>query len=264
MKIAVFSPHSTRNGNTVSSILLGLSLAETKRKTFLTHVKPRSKAIHNYLGFVNFADKTSTPTQLVKLMRSGAIKPEEITDYCKTYEDFLDVFANDNSAFSNQDMHILLEFLVQSDTNYEYMVFDVDAPLEDPSTQLVLSNVDIVILNVSSDATELDYLNDMREEVMKVCRGKKVILLCSAYDFRGFKSVKDITKYLNMDTHCYSIRHNSWILWACNNGKLDSLFKQGKGKNPALVDIYKDAASLQSAVIKTKVTINKARKGVFK
>jgi hypothetical protein len=264
MIISVVAPHTSRNGNTVSSILLGFGLGDLKRKVLLTHVNPQSYAFDTYLGLHNFEDKTSTPTQLVKLMREGAIKPEEIGDYCKLFEEYLYVFTNKETNFSQDDMHNLLDFILTSSMPYEYMVFDVDAKTDHKTTELVLSKSDVIILNLSDSLLELEMFNQQKDRIMKLCRGKKVILLCSAYDSKALKSTKEITKKIGVDTSCYVIRNNSWVKWACNTGKLDYLFKQGKTKDSDVIDVFRDATSLASAISKTKISIGKAAKGVFK
>lgn len=263
MIISVISPHTKNNGNTVSSILLAHGVAELKRKTLLTHIKPQSNAFEHYLGLKEFEDKTSTPTQLVKLMREGAIKPDEIGDYCKNIVDFLDVFTNNNTNFSSDDMQTLLEFLLESDISYEYLLFDIDSDTDDETTQIVLRKSDIIVLNVTASFLELDKFNEERENIMRMCKGKKVILMCSAYDPKACK-LKDITKHLEINTTCNPIRHNSWVKWGCNNGRLSHVFKQGKIKDHDVLEVYKDVMSLTSAVSKAKVAVAKKGKGVFR
>jgi hypothetical protein len=264
MIISVLSPHAPRSGNTVSSIFLGMGLGDLKRKTLITHVKPLSKPFDHYLGLRSYEDKTTTPAQLAKLMREGAIKPEEITDYCKTVDDYLDVFTNSETNFSEEDMATLLKFLVKSETNYEYTLVDIDESVDHETTQMVLSSSSIVVLNVPPDALELAKFSEDKEKIMKMCKGKKVIMLCSAYDTKSFKSTKDIAKALGVDTTIYTIRHNLWVKWGCNNGKLGYVYKQGKIKDADVIEVFRDTSSLASAVAKAKVAINKSLKGVNK
>jgi hypothetical protein len=264
MIISVVSPHASNNGNTVSSILLGLGLGDLKRKVLLTHIRPQSNAFDNYLGLKAFADKTSTPTQLVKLMREGAIQPEEIGDYCKTFEDYLDVFTNKETNFSEQDMRTLLDFLLTSTTHYDYQLYDIDESSDHATSEMVLSKSNIIILNVSANSTDLDKFVAMKDRIAKMCRGKKVILLCTAYDSKAYKSTKEISKHLGLDTTVYVIRYNSWLKYGCNTGKLAYVYKQAKTKDADVVEVYKDVSSLASVVAKTKIAIGKAAKGVFK
>jgi hypothetical protein len=263
MIISMVSPHTNNNGNTVSSILLAHGLAELKRKVLFTHIKPQSQAFERYLGLKAFEDKTSTPTQLVKLMREGAIKAEDIGDYCKNVYDFLDVFTTTATNFSTQDMSTLLEFLTTSDTPYDYLLFDIDADSNEEEAQKVINKSNIIILNVTSSFLELEAFNAEKERIAKMCKGKKVILLCSAYDSKAAK-LKDITKLLGVNTSLYTIRHNSYVKWACNQGKLTYLFKQGKTKNADVMDIFRDVSALAIAVSKAKIAVGKSAKGVFK
>jgi hypothetical protein len=264
MIISVVSPHTVRNGNTVSSILLAFGLGDLKRKVLLTHTSPQSYAFDQYLGLQNFEDKTSTPTQLVKLMREGAVKPEEIGDYCKLFEDFVFVFTNKETNFSQHDMNNLADFILTSSMPYEYIVFDIDEKTDSQTAEMVLAKSDLIILNLSDSSLELEMFNQQKDKIIKMCKGKKVILLCSAYDSRALKSTKELTKKIGVDTVCHTIRYNSWVKWACNGGKLAYLFKQGKTKDSDVIEIYKDSTSLASAVSKTKISIGKAAKGVFK
>lgn len=263
MNIAVISPHTRKSGNTVSSILLSMGLSELKRKVLLTHIRPQSDSFYSYLGLVAYEDKTSTPSQLVKLMREGAIKPEEIGDYCKSVMDYLDVFTNKESNFSESDMSTLLTYLLSSSLDYEYLVFDVDEDVNNETVKYVLKNSHIVIFNLTASFVELDQFNNMKLDLMKVCRGKKILLLCSKYDHKVCKT-KDIANYLGAKATCHVIRYNPWVQWSCNRGKLDQFFKQGKIKNPEVMEVYRDVMSLTSVVAKAKKVVGRELKGVFK
>lgn len=260
MIISVISPHAKRNGNTVSSILLSLGLGELKRKVLLTHVKPQSSAFEYYLGLKAYEDKTSTPTQLVKLMREGAIQPEEIGDYCKVINDYVDVFTNNATNFSEKDMSTLLSFLIGSSVNYEYVVIDVDQNIDHETTKKVLNKSDIVILNVSPSFHELEEFKAMEEKIKKLTAGKKVLLLTSMYDSKACK-LKEIPKVIGVKTTSYMIRENSWIKYGCNYGKINYVFEQSKAKDPDVIEIARDVAALTTAISKAKIAIAKQKKG---
>lgn len=259
MIISVISPHTHNSGNTVSSMFLAHALADTKRNTFFTHIKPQSQAFETYLGLADYEDKTTTPTQLVKLMREGAIKPEDIGDYCKNDVDFLDIFTNNKANFSADDMRTLIDFIVSApDSGYEYLLFDIDAPIEDRTTELVLKKSDVIILNVNSSLYGLQQFKEMQEKLLKLFTNKKIILLVSQYDAKSMK-LKDVAKHLNMKTSPHAIRYNSWVHWSCNRGKLSYMYAQGRAKDADVISVYKDAFSLATAVAKTKVAVNKQK-----
>lgn len=265
MIVSVVSPFTRNTGNTVSTLLLGLGFTELKRRVLLSHIKPQSPSIDGYLGLKSFDDKTSTPAQLVKLMREGAIQPEEIGDYCKLFEEYLHVFSNTHPNFLEDDMSTLLDFITESTMPYDYVVFDIDEGIEHPTSKKVISKSDIIILNLTGNLIDLDLFNQNKENLMRLFRGKKIILLCSKYNFRAIKT-KQLLMHIGAKATLSVIRYNSWIGWGCNTGKLPTVFKQGKIKNPESVDIYKDACALASVVAKARIEVSKASKpikGVF-
>ena len=262
MIISVVSPLGRRVGNSVTSLLLAHALADTKRHTFVTHTSAKSKAYEGYLGLSAFEDKTSTPSQLVKLMREGAIQSKEIGDYCSTVYDFLDVFTTTNTNFTEDDKEQLVDFLVSSEKHYDYMVFDVE-DMDSDTSRLALRHSDIIILNVTDNVVDLKTISDMQQELANLCSGKKVVLSVSNYDAKVVK-LKDIPKHTGLNTNCQPIRKNSWLKWACNNGKLTYVFSQGRSKDADVLEVYKDSVALASAVNKAKIAISKGKKGVFK
>ena len=247
------------SGNTTASLLLAHALADTKRHVFFTHVSAKSSALETYLGLADYEDKTSTPTQLVKLMREGAIKVEDIGDFCKNDVEFLHIFTNNRDNFLQDDMHTLVDYISSSpDSMYEYMVFDIDASLDNETAQLVLKKSDIVVVNLSASTHRLDQFKEMEPQLVKLFNGKKVITLVNQYDQKVMK-LKEVTKYLGAKTTPYTIRYNPWVQWSCNKGKLSYLYLQGKVKDADVIDVFRDITTLASGVSKAKVAVIKQR-----
>lgn len=261
MIVSVISPGLRRTGNSVLSILLGFALTELKRNILLTHLRPQSPSFYHYLGLKTFEDKTTTPSQLVKLMREEAIRPEEIGDYCKHFEDYLYIFTNNESNFDDRDMSTLLDFLLGGNMPYEYMLFDIDQGLDHPTTEKLLQKSHMVIFNLPPNLSDLDVFLSYKDRLLKLCKGKKILLVCNQYDHRIIK-LKAMAKYLNFDTNIYVVRYNPWVAWACNHGKLHYFYLQGKLKNPSGLEVYKDMSVLASVVAKAKITLSKTKGGV--
>ncbi|MNV54225.1 hypothetical protein D3C71_1464050 [compost metagenome] len=262
MIISVVSPYNKRVGNTVTAILLAMGLGGLKRKVLLSHVLSKSNSFHRYLGLKHHEDKTTTPAQLVKLMREGAIVPSEIGDYCKLFDDYVDVFTNNADNFSDTDMTTLLNFLLVSPIPHEYTIFDIDDDLSNPTVQSVLNKSEIIILNVAPDFVALDNIVSNKSDLSKVLKNKKVILNCSQYNPLAMKTLKGVSSYLGFKTSCCSVRDNSWIKWACNNGVLLDVYRQGRKNDTTVIDIYKDISNLTNVVTKTKIIVNKEKRGV--
>lgn len=261
MIISVVSPHNSNTGTTTTSLLLAHGLADLKRKVFLTHISPASPSMGLYLGLHDFEDKTSTPTQLVKLLREGAVRAEEVSDYCQNVDDFLDVFVNTKDNFSTKDMSTLHDFLMDSE-HYEYTLFDIDVDANSDEAKNVLRRSSIIILNVGDGFADLDKFLKRKDEILRMCAGKSVMLVCSNYDRRG-TTTKEITSRLDMKTTCHVIRSNVWIKYLSNRGKLSKVYLEGKKKDGDVIDTYKDAYSLATSVAKAKINISKRSKGAL-
>lgn len=263
MLISVFSPHVANNGNTVSSILLAMGLADTKRNVILTHTKANSPSFYKYMGLSEVEDKTCTPSQLVKLLNQGAIKPDEILDYCKQVNEYLFAFTSNNEVFENKDMGVMLDYLCANKVS-EYTVVDIDSDYTLDNASMVLKKSDVIVLNFNPSYIEVDNFNDMRDRILKICRGKTVILLCNRYTESAFK-LKEFTAKLGANTRCYVIHNNNFIPWGCNTGKLYEVYKKARIKDYRAIELNGDITSLVKAIGKINVASKKKKsKDAFK
>ena len=113
MVISVMSPHSNNNGNTTLAMLIALYLANNGKSTCLTHVKPISNSFKTYLNLVDYVDKTSTPSQIVKILKEGDLSKDDISDYCKKVSNNLEVFTNESTSFSQDDMNFMIDYIAK-------------------------------------------------------------------------------------------------------------------------------------------------------
>lgn len=263
MIISVFSPHTGNNGNTVSAILLSMGLADMKRNIVLTHTNPNSPSFYKYLGLSSVEDKTSTPSQLVKLLNQGAIKPDEIVDYCKGVNEYLYAFTSNSEAFSEKDMGVMLQYLCDNKIS-EYTVVDVDSDYTSTNAELVLRKSDVVILNFNPSYKEVDDFNLIKDKVMKICKDKIVILLCNRYVESACK-LKDFSARLGANVRCYIIHNNRYVPWGCNDGKLYEVYKKAKIKDYRTIELNKDIMTLTKAISKINIAKKKQKsKEAFK
>lgn len=263
MLISVFSPHTTNNGNTVSSVLLAMGLADMKRNIILTHTEPSSPSFYKYMGLSEVEDKTCTPTQLVKLLKQGAIKPDEILDYCKQVNEHLYAFTSNSEVFVESDMHVMLEFLCDNKVA-EYTVVDIDSSYTSENADLILRKSDVIVLNFNPSYLEVDKFNAIKDRILKICKGKVVLLLCNRYTSSACK-LKEFSAKLGANTRCYVLHNNGYIPWGCNEGKLYEIYKKAKIKDYRAVELNADIVSLTKAIGKIKIIKNKKKnKEAFK
>lgn len=256
MIVSVMSPHTKGNGSTVTSMFLALGLASMNKKVLLTHTDPNSEAFYKYLGLEQYEDKTSTPTQLVKLLRQGAIQPEEITDYCKHIYDGVDAFTTNQTSFLEEDMYAFSDYMLSLST-YDFIIYDV-SNLESETAQMVVKNSDIIVFNLTQSVMELEEFNSNKKEYLKICKDKQIILVCNKFD-KTAGNDKDITKHLGFKTRCNTISYNPWVINGCNTGRIIDLYKTIKSKGIKVIELEKDIQRLATMVSKSKISITKSR-----
>lgn len=258
MKIAVYSPFSRNTGNTTVSLLLAMGLADKKRPVFLTHVDKESTSFSRYLGIEEYEDKTTTASQLVRLMQEGALSVPEIHDYTKHPVEFLDVFTNNKKDFTQIEMDNLLKYIIDSGTNYEYRVFDMDMDISTPSSRYVMSQCDIVVLVAPPDVVKLNKMKQMERELKLLFRGKSIIVVSSKHNESILKT-KQIAKELGFKTIVFPLHYSKWIAWATNRGKLPYTYNQSKQKDADVLEIYTSVQSVVKAIGKSKLSLLKQR-----
>lgn len=256
MIVSVISPHTTGNGNTITSMLLALGIGSMNKKVLLTHTDAISDSFYTYLGLEQYEDKTTTPTQLVKLLREGAIQPEEISDYCKNINDGVFVFTNNKTNFTEDDMYAFSDFVLQL-SDYDFIIYDVNN-LETETSKMVIKKSDIVVFNLTQSIMELKEFKRQQDEFMKMCKGKQVILVCNKYSSTAGKDT-DISKYLGLKTRCNVINYNPWVVNVCNSGRMLELYKTIRTKGVKVLELDKDISRLSTIVAKAKIATIKER-----
>lgn len=256
MLISVMSPHCSGTGATTTALLLALGLGNMKKRVLLTHTDSVSESFNTYLGLQQFEDKTSTPTQMVKLLREGAIQSDAIADYCKNVADNVYVFTNNKSNFSGEDMLTLSEYLVEH-SDFDYIIYDFN-DYESDTAKYILKKSEAVVLNFTQSVMELEDFKKSVQKYSKMLAGKKLIIVCNKYSSIVGKD-KDIPKKLGFKTTCNVIHYNPWLIMASNSGQLLTLYKNIRAKNSKVVELNNDINRLASVVTKLRIANLKAK-----
>ena len=256
MIISVMSPHTQDNGTTTVSMLAALGLGSMKKRVLLTHTSSYSETFYNYLGLHQFEDKTSTPTQMVKLLREGAIQSEAIADYCKNVAENVYVFTNNKSNFSEEDMLTLSEYLVEH-SDFDYLIYDFN-DFESDNAKFILKNSDVIILNFTQSYKELDDFKRDSVKYSKMFAGKKLILVCNKFNSLISKD-SDIPKRLGLKAPCYVMHYNPWLVYASNSGQLLQLYRNIRAKNSKVIELNNDINRLASVITKVRIASIKQR-----
>ena len=256
MVISVVSPHCEKNGNTTVSLFLALGLGAMKKKVLLAHTDAISDSLYMYLGLQSFEDKTSTPTQMVKLLREGAIQSEAIPDYCKNIADNTYLFTNNKRNFTDEDMETFSEYLVEH-SDFDYIIYDFNN-MNSVTAEYILGKTDIVVLNVTQSFIELDAFKKDIKKYTKLFAGKKIVLVCNKYNGLIGKD-RDVVKRLGLKASCCILHYNPWIVMASNGGQLLTLYKNIRAKNSKVVELNGDINRLATTISKIRIAALKAK-----
>lgn len=256
MLVSVMAPHCENNGNTTTAILLALGLGGMKKKVLLTHTDNISNSFYTYLGLHQFEDKTSTPTQMVKLLREGAIQSDAIQDYCKNVTENVYVFTNNKNNFTDSDMETFSKFLVEN-SDFEYLIYDFNN-FESETAKYILKNSEVIIINLTQSKIELNNFKTEIEKYKKIFAGKKIMLVVNNWEQIIGKDI-DVTKEIKVVGRPSIIHHNPYITKMSNEGKLLDLYTYVKRKDSRLAELNGDINKLASNLMRIKISNMKAR-----
>ena len=262
MNIAIISPQAHNTGTTTLSILVALELASRGKKVCLTHANSESASFYDYFNLKSFEDRTVTPSQVVKLLREGDIRPEEISDYCKKVNDTLEVFSNNSKAFTSDDMKFMLEKM-GTHFPHDYIFFDVDVGAYDMPNYYVSSDIikysDAIIVNVTQSIQQLKEFGARKEVITEMFRGKPVLVVVNKF-CEIQSTLKETSTWMGIKApnNWMILRNNPWIPFGTNHGKIVDVFKKMKDKDTRVIDIASDIEKIADGVLKLKAAVKKA------
>lgn len=254
--VSVLSPHCSANGNTVTSVFLALGLGNMRKKVLLAHTDAISDSLYMYLGLHQYEDKTSTPTQMVKLLREGAIPAEDIPDYCKKIYDNTYAFTNNSSNFEDTDMLTFSKYLIEH-SDFDYIIYDFNN-FDSETANYALKKSDVVVINLTQSFRELDEFKANSQKYAKMFAGKKIILVCNKYN-SIISTDKDVAKRIGVKAPVQIIHYNPWIVYGCNHGTLLDICQNIKKNNHKVVELRSDINRLATAVSKIRLQSLKAK-----
>ena len=256
MRIGVISPHAHKNGTTTLAMLIALELAYSGKLTCITHVMPKSESFFRYLNFKGFADKTSTPSQIVKILREGSLTGDDVRAYCRPAGPDLEAFTNESSNFSQDDMTFMYKYIAKA-FPHENVVFDVDDNDYEHNKE-VIKLCDVVVLAVTQNILEMDEFRRNREQYLKLLQDKPVVVVVNQYNSTA-GNLKEMAKWMGVKkpSNWVVLRENPWIRWATNHGRLNELFRQIAKKDPRVIEVNADIVKICQTIARAKSSSDK-------
>jgi len=273
MNIAVFSPHTVRNGNTTIASLIALELSSRGKRVCLTHTNPKSTAIAEYFGMRNLGDdKTANPAKLVNMLKVGAVKTEEIPEYCKPITMNIDAFTTVDGSMKEEEIEYILNYMLDS-FPHDYKVFDIDTDyFSSDRTKKLLQKCDIIIIVTSQSLMELYALKKELGKLTTLLKYKPAIMVVNKFD-RHAQDIKTLQGVLgatvSKKSPWHQLAYNSQILKFSNTGHLLDLYNAMRNKELAMIEPYKNLKNIVNAIancdrrgkqIKAKVEMDREAK----
>lgn len=260
MRIAVVAPHTEHNGKTTLAMLIGMEMAQSHKKVCMCHTKPISESAYDYFGFNAFADKTSTPSQIVKILKEGDMDDDSISDYCKTVTDNFEVFTNRSTNFTNDDMQYMLTYIVNN-FPHDHVIVDMDN--EDTNfNKSIIELCDAVVLCISQNITEAKDFSKIKSEFSEIVGDKPMIVVINKYN-SSKGTIAEMAKWMGIKKpNGWLVLHeNPWITWATNHGKVETLFKLVSKKDSRVSELNGELNKIVINLIKAKTKSDKQKGG---
>ncbi len=261
MNIAIVSPQAHNTGTTTLAILTALELASKGKRVCITHANSESASFYDYFDLQQFEDRTTSPSQIVKLLRDGAISSEEISDYCKKVTDKLEVFSNNSKGFTPADMRFVLN-KIGDKFPHDYIIYDVDVGAYDMPNDSISNDIiklaDIIVVNITQSIQQLREFSERRVQITELFKDKPVLLVINKY-CEVQSTVKEVATWLGIrnPNKWMVLRNNPWISWGTNHGKIVSVFNQMKKKDIRVIDIASDIETIASSILQIKMKKNR-------
>lgn len=263
MNIAVMSPHCHGNGATTIAALISSTMAKQNTKVCLTHVTAKSESIYPYYNITSGGTNTTDAIQLTKLIRTGGMQKNSLSNYCRNISDNFDVFSLDSDTkIPETEIADVVTYIAQN-APYDYVVFDVDEnSLDKPAVKAVIENADCIILVLSQALTEINRFKAIKSEFISLTRKVPKIVVMNKYR-SSLGTLKEYAAKLGIkDTRHWHYVHDNHNIISCeNNGQLLYLTEQIKKRNGEVVELDADIQKIVKDIISTKRNFSKKRSG---
>lgn len=255
MNIAVVSPHTVRNGNTTIASLLAMDISTRGKSVCLAHTALKSPAMYEYFSLRELGDdKTANPSKLVSMLKAGAVKPEEITEYCKNITTNLDAFTVNDKKFTVDDLDYMITYILDR-FPYEIKVFDVDNNYDDPITKKVLGKCDFIVLVITQAIIELYDFRSELKRLEKLLKYKPSMIVVNKFD-RHICDIKSVQRVLgatvSKKSSWITVRYNPQVVRFENFGKLLDLYNAMRNNDISVIDVASDIKLVGNRVMKCR------------
>ena len=162
----------------------------------------------------------------VKVMNSNKISPESITNYTKIiFKDRLEILQSFKGTITDYETlkKIYPDIINLANKYYDLVLVDLDNEIEQEISDVILSNSNLVIANISQRLSSINRFLELRKTI-PVLNSKKTLVLVGRHDKFSKYTVKNISRYMNEKNEVLTMPYNTLFFEACEEAKVPELF----------------------------------------
>ena len=163
---------------------------------------------------------------LETIMKSNRISPEQITNYTKIiFKDRLEILPSfKGEKIEYDELKTYYPDIINLANRYYDLVFvDLDEELGEDLKDTILSNSNLIIVNLSQRLTSINEFMKIREE-KEILNSNKTLILIGRYDKFSKYTIKNISRYMGEKNKVSTIPYNTLFFEACEEAKVPDLF----------------------------------------
>ena len=163
---------------------------------------------------------------LETIMKSNRISPEQITNYTKIiFKDRLEILPSfKGEKIEYDELKTYYPDIINLANRYYDLVFvDLDEELGEDLKDTILSNSNLIVVNLSQRLTSINEFMKIREE-KEILSSNKTLILIGRYDKFSKYTIKNISRYMGEKNKVSTIPYNTLFFEACEEAKVPDLF----------------------------------------
>lgn len=237
MRISVISP-THRSGTSTVAAMLGQSLAHTQGLKVMLTYTGQKRDMCNYMGIQSIMDKTRTLSQVVKLLESRSISPEDMYDYSIKAGPNMNIFDTADNTISEEEAASLTPFVFKN-IKSDISICDVNTEIFDSTTQTLFDTSDIVCIVINPDNTNYNILQNWKDSDLWPKKAE-VMIVVNRYD-EQIDALRNISKRLCIaHSNVCKLHYNPLLTKYSNTGKLMTVFPFIINKDAQVIEMNTD------------------------
>ena len=164
---------------------------------------------------------------LTKLITSGKITPESITDYTKViFKNRLELLTNvnpENEIEAEKIKNGFNELIKMAGHYYDYVFVDLHKGLDHEFIKQVLNDSDIIVANITQRMRDLEEFKALRASD-PLFKSEKILPLIGRYDRFSKYTKKNVARFIGQRRELSAVPYNTLFFEAASEGTVREYF----------------------------------------